>query len=90
MDRDVGPAVEHGLLDLLDEHPLAADRVQRHRLIAVARGLDGTSSVARPVAAVIAVGDDRGLGERLRAAAGGEPERAAAVTRQGYRVRTDR
>ena len=37
---DVGAPVEHGLLDLLDEHALAADRVQRHVLAAVAGRLD--------------------------------------------------
>ena len=37
---DVGPAVEHGLLDLLDEDALAADGVQRDVLAAVTGRLD--------------------------------------------------
>ena len=37
---DVGAAVEHGLLDLLDEHALAADHVQRHVLAAVTGRVD--------------------------------------------------
>ena len=37
---DVGPPVEHGVLDLLDEHALPADDVQRHVLAAVAGRLD--------------------------------------------------
>ena len=40
MHRDVGPAVEHGLLHFLHEHALPADRVEVGGLVAVAGGLD--------------------------------------------------
>ena len=56
---DVGAPVEHGLLDLLDEHALAADHVQRHVLAAVAgrldeHQLDVAAGGARPAAAATA------------------------------------
>ena len=37
---DVGPTIEHGLLNLLDEHPLAADHVQRDVLATISGRLD--------------------------------------------------
>ena len=38
--RGVGPTIEHGLLDLLDEHALAADHMQRDVLAPIAGRLD--------------------------------------------------
>ena len=88
MDRHVGAAVEHGLLDLLDEDPLPTDRVQRHRLIAVAGGLDrhefGVDSGRRGDRG----GDDLGLRERLRATASGEAESAGG--RAGHESSSNR
>ena len=73
MHRDVGPTVEHGLLDLLDEDALAADGVQRHVLAAVAGGLDEHELDRRAGrVASTALGD--GLG--LRRASGAPPRRA--------------
>ena len=88
---DVGATVEHRLLDLLDEHALAADRVQRRRLIAVAGRLDEHELGRSP-------GQRRDRRRRrraawvarLRAPAGGQPERPAAGARQLSRGRRGR
>ena len=73
---DVGATVEHGLLDLLDEHALPTDRVQRHVLAAVAGRvdedeLDRRTRSPRPQR----VGDGLRLGARLRAAPGRQAQR---------------
>ena len=62
MHGDVGAAVEHGLLDLLDEHALAADHVQRDVLAAVAGRLDEDELGRAPGGAAQRVGDGLGLG----------------------------
>ena len=77
MHGGIGPAVEDRLLDLLDEHALAADRVQRHGLISITgrlheHELDRFSGLGGD-----RVGDDLGLGAGLRTSPSGQPERCA-------------
>ena len=87
---DVGAAVEDGVLDLLDEHALAADRVQRHVLAAVAGRLD-EHELGRAVRSPRQrVGDGLGLGPRLRAARGwpGAARRHGGAQRRSNRSLT--
>ncbi len=72
--RGVGAAVEHGLLDLLDEHALAADHVQRNVALPIPGGLDEHELDLAPARGAQGVGDRLRLGARLRAAAGGQAD----------------
>ena len=84
----VGAAVEHCLLHLLDEDALAADRVQRNRLLAVPARLDEHQLRRPPGGRRDGVGDDLRLSPRLRAAPSGEPERSfRGHQRSGRRAR---
>ena len=71
----IGATVEHGLLDLLDEYALAADRVQRHLLLAVSRRLHEDQLRRPPSDRRDRRGDDLSLGSGLRAGAGRQAER---------------
>ena len=70
MHREVGAAVEHGLLDLFHEHPGATDRVQVGALIAIARRRD--EHVLDRLAQQLA--DALGLPARQRTGARRDPE----------------
>ena len=78
MHRGVGAPVEDGLLDLLDEDALAADRVQRHGLGAVAGRLDEDELSRLAGRRRDRVGDDLRLRSCLRTPPGGEPKRRGA------------
>ena len=76
VDRDVGAPVEHRQLDLLDEHPLPTDRVERYvaGLGAVTVRVDQHQSGDQTGPAQ-QVGDVLGLGDGLGTATGGDPDR---------------
>ena len=65
MDRQVGSTIEHRSLDLLDEHPLAADHVERHVQANVAGRLDGDQFDRSTGGCGDRRGNGAGLAERL-------------------------
>ena len=87
--RQVGAPVEHRLLDLLDEHALATDRVEGHVLARVTARLDERQLDVEPGLAECG-GDEFGLGCRLGAPAGGESQRPHRAGGQLNRGRTGR
>ena len=75
MHGGLGAAIEHGLLDLLDEHTLAADRVQGYRLVAVTGRLDEQQLGGPSGRRGDRLGEEVGLGPGLWAPPGRQPQR---------------
>ena len=84
---DVGPPVEYGCLDLLDEHPLSADRVERYVRPRIARRLNEDQLDVAAGRPPDRIGDRGGLCSRLRGTPGRESESAHRAL---SRCRTDR